>query len=245
MTGWRTFLGEQTATFARRRGGWALTLMAVFLCLFTALLAAVQMDELHRTDRALTHALQAGRSSVLDALARALTTLGNFGLLVALGLLAALYLWRRRKPWAACLLLGTLIGHPLSLAIKLLANRPRPSQERDMVEVLMPTSGTSFPSGHALSAVLFFGFLAYLAWVLLPRPRLRRALAAGLAAIAVLIGLSRVYVGGHWFSDVLGGWAVGLFFLIGFAELYRRMVSEKELAPEPGEETSGAAATTA
>jgi undecaprenyl-diphosphatase len=81
-----------------------------------------------------------------------------------------------------------------------------------------------------MGAVLFYGFLAYLAYVLIPDRRRRLMAVALLAPLPILIGVSRIYVGGHWFSDVIGGWIVGLFFLVGFAEAYR-LLAGREVAP--------------
>lgn len=69
-----------------------------------------------------------------------------------------------------------------------------------------------------------------MARVHLRRPKTRLLLALGFAVCPILIGLSRIYVGGHWFSDVIGGWTAGLFFLVLTAEAYK-IVGARELAP--------------
>lgn len=66
----------------------------------------------------------------------------------------------------------------------------------------------SFPSGHAASSVVIFGLIALIAWHLLPQPY--ASIAVGLlVALIVLIGISRVYLGAHYATDVLVGWLVG------------------------------------
>jgi undecaprenyl-diphosphatase len=90
--------------------------------------------------------------------------------------------------------------------------------------------GLAFPSGHSAQAVALYGALAWLAWEL-GRPRRTRIWACCAAAgIAFAVGLTRVYLGVHWPTDVVGGWLLGigwLALLIGFAAALRR-----EPAPE-------------
>jgi undecaprenyl-diphosphatase len=108
----------------------------------------------------------------------------------------------------------------LDLALKEVVDRPRPAG--DGIQVIVPATGLSFPSGHALSSCLVYGFLALMAWTHIRRCGVRRLVTAILALLPVGIGLSRVYLGVHWFSDVIGGWAAGLFCLLLLAEADRR-----------------------
>lgn len=93
--------------------------------------------------------------------------------------------------------------------LKLAIHRPRPATY-DVNDVILPSY--SFPSGHAASSVVVFGLLAYMAWKLLPHPW--GAVVAGIIAVIIIaIGISRIYLGAHYPSDVLGGWVVGLIGL--------------------------------
>ena len=82
-------------------------------------------------------------------------------------------------------------------------DRPRPS--RELVDVREVATGLSFPSGHAVTTVLLYGFLFYAAGEAIPDRRLRYPAQALCVIIAVLTGLQRVWAGAHWPSDVLGG----------------------------------------
>jgi undecaprenyl-diphosphatase len=99
-------------------------------------------------------------------------------------------------------LLGAFLSQ-LNGAVKLAVDRPRPSPE--LVDVREVATGLSFPSGHAMTAVLLYGFLFYAAGQALPDRRLRYPAQALCVTIAVLTGLQRVETGVHWPSDVLGG----------------------------------------
>ncbi|HVK02530.1 MAG TPA: phosphatase PAP2 family protein [Armatimonadaceae bacterium] len=225
---------------ARRREAGALAVMIALLLAFGLLLYAIRDGNGERilaTDVRITRAIQSYRSAPLDAAAHFFTFVGGFAVMAPVAVTLGALLLRQGRPRAA-LLLGTalLAGHPLNFALKMLARRPRPSADQDLVDVLAAASGTSFPSGHAMSAALFFGLIGFFAYVMLPSPRGRALVGALMIALALLVGLSRVYVGGHWFSDVVGGWSVGLFLLIAFAEAYR-LIGARELAATRREST--------
>ena len=115
----------------------------------------------------------------------------------------------RHRVDALIILLGVIFiaaGNALKLAV----GRPRP--EYLLVDSVPAT--LSFPSGHALFAVIFGGFLIFLAGELV-QPRLARwSLQAGLALLVLAVGASRVYLGFHWPSDVVGGYLFGIVVLL-------------------------------
>ena len=93
---------------------------------------------------------------------------------------------------------------------KLLIHRPRPSGDIPYYQEL----STSFPSGHATVAMALYGFLIYIICKNISTQRKKLAVLFVGASIIVLIGLSRMYLGVHYFSDVLGGYLVGLIWVI-------------------------------
>lgn len=210
-------------------------LLVVFLLLT---LAVLHIPALSALDREISRAFQrVSRADPFVALARLLTHLGDMRTLAILGAVAVAFFLLRARPWAALLTAVTLVGHPLNLLLKMPVGRDRPDDT--IVAVLLPATGSSFPSGHAMASVMFFGFLALMAWVHLRRRKTRLLLVLAFAACPVLIGLSRIYVGGHWFSDVIGGWTAGLFFLFLIAEVYKS-VGARELSPHGQRSTPGA-----
>ena len=110
----------------------------------------------------------------------------------------------------------------LNLGLKEWVARPRP----DAALALIEETGYAFPSSHTVVAVAFYGALIYLLgqWEAFPgRPALRRAIQGALALLIVTIGASRVYVGAHWPSDVIGGFLFGALCLAALAAMYRMM----------------------
>jgi undecaprenyl-diphosphatase len=152
---------------------------------------------------------------------RGVTTLGNNPLPVAsVAAAVAVFLvlrWRAE----ALVTAGTLLGYPLEFAVKNLVHRPRPGSS--LVHIDQVIHGYGFPSGHAVFFFCFYGLLAVLLLVRLPNTAERNALAALCVAVIALGGLSRVYLGVHWPSDVLGGYLLGALWLAALLWVYRRM----------------------
>jgi undecaprenyl-diphosphatase len=144
------------------------------------------------------------RTSLLTHLAKVVTWLGSGGFTWGLvTVCAALLAWRRRWAELWVLLAGMAITQIGVVGIKDLVERPRPPGS------LIDTSGFSYPSGHAAHSVVFVWLAVTI--VLRLRPGMARATAVVVAGfvLTALVGLSRVYLGAHYLSDVSGGWALG------------------------------------
>ncbi|MGZ6214295.1 MAG: phosphatase PAP2 family protein [Candidatus Limnocylindria bacterium] len=110
----------------------------------------------------------------------------------------------------------------LATGLKFLARRPRPLPPA--VEVIVaPLDGTSFPSGHVLTYVIFYGFMAHLVSIEVRDPLLRRTTVAGLLGLVALVGPSRIVQGHHWATDVAASYLIGLVCLLGLVRLHRRL----------------------
>lgn len=192
---------------------WLALLLAAGLLFGTSLLLVELADEIFeqeamvQLDRQLFAALQSLRSDGLDRVMVAITELGGAWVTVPLGLLVFGWLgWQRR--WAlAWYWVGTFLAARLSLAtLKWGLERERPLNIYSGYETF------SFPSGHATTAMLVYGFLAFL--LARGRPRHWRALLLSVAGVLIAaIGLSRLYLGMHWLSDVIAGYALGLAWI--------------------------------
>jgi undecaprenyl-diphosphatase len=159
-------------------------------------------------DRSIYEALYAGHRPLLLAIARFLTALGEPTVLIAAGAAAALWLWYAgRGRLGLVLLLIALIGRGLSEVQKYEVARVRPALEPHLVVV----KTQSFPSGHASSSMIFYLAMAI---ALTAGTRWHRAAAPGAVLLSLLIGTSRVMLGVHWPSDVVGGWAFGMLWVL-------------------------------
>jgi undecaprenyl-diphosphatase len=135
-----------------------------------------------------------------------ITALGGFAVLALVTLLVCGYLLVQKK-WggALMLLVATAGGTAISEGLKMGFNRPRP----DLVAHVVETTSMSFPSGHAmLSAVTYLTLGALLARTQ-EKQRLRGYVLGAAILVTLLIGVSRIYLGVHWPTDVLAGWCLG------------------------------------
>lgn len=224
-----------TAYWARLRKGRRLAFLGLLLSVFAALAIIAHSVRLLHLDVQFTRTLQHAHPLWLNYLVIAITTSGSTLFLLGLGLGIAVALYRAGRTRAAWFSLLSLLGLPLNWLLKQLVDRPRPAG-KDLVLVIVHATGYSFPSGHAMASSMFYGFLLFLLWTEGPSTRLRRIGAIGLVFLIVSIGVSRVYLGDHWLSDVLAGWIAGLFFLILLIQAYR-------LATEKPQETRGSMQT--
>lgn len=159
-------------------------------------------------DRTIYETLYAGHRPALVVIARIFTALGEPTVLVAAGFLLAAWLWwQRRGRFALALLLVVLIGRGLTEVQKYWIARARPDLEPHLVVV----KTSSFPSGHATSSMIFYLTLAL---ALAAATRWQRPAAALAVLLSFCVGLSRVMLGVHWPSDVIGGWAFGLLWVL-------------------------------
>ncbi len=173
---------------------------------FLELAEEIAEDETRELDIAVLRWFAAHRSPALTLFFGAVSTLGSWSFVGALTLLLCIAAALRRQLRAAATLAASACGIPaLVVGLKPLYARPRP----DVVVHLDFVDSASFPSGHAIAASVFFGTLALIV-ARQTHNEVRRALIASLALLAVgLVALSRIYLGVHYPSDVVGGVLVG------------------------------------
>jgi undecaprenyl-diphosphatase len=167
-------------------------------------------------DVALTRQVQRIDVPGLPAVVQAVNWLGSTPVVIATAAALALLLTCRGHHAEALLIAVSLLARIANPLLKALAASPRPSA--DLVHVTA-ASGPGFPSGHVMGTVLFFGCLIYLARRRGSFPG-SRLVQVGAAIVIVAMGFSRVYVGAHWPSDVLGGYLWGAFFLLVLVSLF-------------------------
>jgi membrane protein DedA with SNARE-associated domain/membrane-associated phospholipid phosphatase len=200
--------------------------------------ASIAMDVVHHDpitqfDIEVAKALHAHGSPAALTIATTITLAGSPIVIVPLALLVGAILIRRRQ-WV--FLVGWLTalvgGAVLDGALKILFRRPRPVWN----DPWAMAHGWSFPSGHAMGSLVAYGMIAYLAIAEWPRWSVRLAVIGGVTLLVLLIGLTRLYLGVHYFSDVVGGYAAGAVWLatcISACEVARRR-SRSTAQPDEG-----------
>ena len=245
---------SQILTFLRRMLRIARTEIAAVTALFIVALGVLTFLELARdvagTDgQAFDQAVLGWMQPVagdprgpwwLKEAAADLTSLGGISVLTLFAVVAIAFLLIQHKRLSALLLvLGLAGGVGLSEGLKALFERARPPAAFQAVETL----NASFPSGHALLATVFYLTLGVMLTRAFPRAHLKAFVLGSAMTVALLIGLTRVYLGAHWASDVFAGWCAGAawamaLWLVAYAVGRRQAVSDKGphddvLPPEP------------
>jgi membrane-associated phospholipid phosphatase len=189
-------------------GGFVLAVLA--LAIFSWLASNVWSGEALRFDSLVRGTVHSWASPPLTRAMRLATFLGSAFVLVPLGLLAAWWLVHTGRRHAAWLFaLAVLGGEVLENLLKLFFRRPRPVPFFGYPE----PSTYSFPSGHATLSFCFYGVLAVILAARLRSPARKAALLVSAGLLALAIGLSRIYLGVHYPSDVLGGFAAAAIWL--------------------------------
>lgn len=130
-----------------------------------------------------------------------------------------------------CCAVNLVLVVVINQVLKFIIQRPRPDGFR-----LATASGFSFPSGHSMAAMAFFGLLAWLVWKYEADRRLRRLYATGFALVIVMIGVSRIYLGVHYASDVLGGFCLSMAWLAVYTRVAVPLFIGKDDLGSSGEE---------
>ena len=179
-------------------------------------------DELELIDRPVVRFMALHRAQTLTTFMKAVTFLGgNVFVSVTLGLVGVVAYVKTRSPRWPAFLSATIVGAiALDNLVKLLVGRPRPE-----FHPLVHPSGSSFPSGHAVAAAALCGAIAF---IVTRRMGWRSAVWvwAGALFVTLLVAVSRVYLGAHWPTDVIGGLVLGSFWTAVTATATRYLVSE-------------------
>ncbi len=149
------------------------------------------------------------RSEGLTAVLKVITYMGNWQTITAICLLLLL-IPKTRMRYGIPVSAGALFATLLNKGVKILFKRPRPDESLHLIE----QGGYSFTSGHAITSMVVFGLLIFLVRKYVADRRTANLLTVLLCIPLVFIGLSRIYMGVHFPTDVLGGWSLGLAILM-------------------------------
>lgn len=197
-------------------GKWLLLLAA--FCLFMLLVYALKTDNLRLFDQRIYTIVSNTISSNLTPLMRVITEFGGTtGMILICALSALCLLIMKKRLLAFCMVSNLAITAASNVVLKHIFIRPRPSGYR-----LIEISGYSFPSGHSMASMAFYGFLIYLVWHKVEIKWQRYLLCALLGGLIVLIMVSRIFLGVHYASDVLAGALVALIILILFTSMTKK-----------------------
>lgn len=172
-----------------------------------------------------------------EPLTRIMGILTNFGgAYMLIGLAIMITIFSKNKKTAFIIDLNLIIITIFNLILKNIIQRPRPEGYR-----LIAESGYSFPSGHSMISMAFYGLIIYMIWKTMKNKKLRNIVCVLITILVILIGISRIYLGVHYASDVIGGFVVSIAYLIVYVSITKTILKidrednkkkEKELENE-------------
>lgn len=198
------------------------TIIGCALIFFGFIASQIVQNPVISFDETLRYWVYEQRSPLLSAIFIPITYMGNWQTITVLAAILLAIPKTRGDiglPFAVISLSSTVVYK----VVKGIFERPRP--ELDVR--LIPQGGFSFPSGHSMNCIVCFGILIYLIRRYCPNCRIANILTVLLAILIIGIGTSRVYVGVHFPTDVLGGWSLGLAFLMGSILILEKIRGEK------------------
>lgn len=158
-------------------------------------------------------------SDNLTPVVKVITQFGGAMFLIAVATILSIAIKNKK---VALLIWGNLgISALLNQVLKYIIQRPRPTEFR-----IIDESGYSFPSGHSMVSAAFYGFLIYLIYKNVKNKHLKWGLITLLSLLTILIGISRIYLGVHYTSDVLAGFLIAISYLIIFVTGMKFLIEE-------------------
>ena len=213
------FTPEERAGLPRRfaalaRKNWRLLIVLGCLGVFLMLLEDVLEGDLIRIDALAYHFIvERLRTLWLTPVMESISSLATPVVLIVMLLVIAAFAPGRRPGW--CCAVNLVLVTLLNAGLKLLIARPRP----DEAIRLVAESGYSFPSGHSMAAMAFFGLIIWLVWRYERDRRQRLLLCTAFSIVVLAVGFSRIYLGVHYASDVIGGFCASLIWLAFYTRL--------------------------
>lgn len=202
----------------KRNLRWILLILSTILVII--IIENLFQNEIGRFDNAVYQAIAQIIREPITSVLKVITNIGGAICVVAICILTLLVLQEKR--YGIYMTFNLLIITISNFFLKNIFERPRPTGFR-----LIEETGYSFPSGHSMVSMAFYGFIVYLIYQHVKNPYLKWSLCILLSLLIILIGISRIYLGVHYASDVAGGFCISIAYLTLFTKVYKEnMVSE-------------------
>lgn len=195
----------------------------LFICLlmFIAILEDVFEKEIMKLDILGYGLISTIISENITPIAILITNFG--GAITLIGLTIIFLLIMKNKKMSFSILLNLVIVTFLNIFLKNIIQRPRPDDFR-----LINETGYSFPSGHSMISMAYYGYLIYLIFKFVKNKKLKVFLITFLCILILTIGLSRIYLGVHYTSDVIAGFVLSVSYLIIYTSIIKKYIIERE-----------------
>jgi len=194
---------------------WIILLLG--LIIFFEILEDVYANEIHNFDSQIYKAVSYFISDEFTNVVKIITNIASVPVIIAVTLISII--WIKDKKINVAIVSNLVIITALNQLLKRIIARPRPIEHR-----LIDEKGYSFPSGHSMVSMAFYGFFIYLAYRKIKNPYIKIIVCTLLSVIIISIGLSRIYLGVHYPSDVIAGFCISISYLALFTNVTKKYI---------------------
>lgn len=181
--------------------------ITILILLVLIIYGLIVIQKIQNFDNAVYNIISKFISEPVTVIAKVITTMGSAYVIIPATIISAILFWK--KEYGKLILINLCVLILINQGIKFIIKRPRPEVIR-----LIAEKGYSFPSGHSMISMAFYGFMIYIIYTNVKNNYLKWGLITSLTIIILLIGLSRIYLGVHYASDVLAGFLISIAYLI-------------------------------
>jgi len=196
-------------------------IMLIFIIMFFAILDDVMDEEIYSLDVKGYNFVTMGMNENLTVVAKVVTRMASPIILALFAFILLATMKNKKIKYTA--IINLAMAALLNFLIKNIIQRPRPVGHR-----LIDESGYSFPSGHSMVSMAFYGYFIYLINKNVKSKKTRILATIGLTCLIVSIGLSRIYLGVHYTSDVLGGFCIAVSYLMVYTGVIKWLSKNRQ-----------------
>lgn len=195
-----------------------LILSFIFLLCLIFIAFLIKKNYISNFDNFVYHYLSLGISPKLTNIYKIITSLSSAIMVVVVAILMLVLI--KNKKYGILSSINLINVVLLNQLLKIIFSRERPN-----ILMLIDEKGYSFPSGHAMTSTAFYGFIIYLIWKTNIKQDKKILFTVILSSIILLVSISRIYLGVHYASDVIGGICISLVYLIFYINLIKKYLS--------------------
>lgn len=207
---------EKVIQLSKNNKRWII--LTICLVVFVVILEDVFDNEIVVLDSTIFNMIQMIRSDYLTDIFKIITLFGNASMLITISVLILVIV--KNKKIGIMVILNLLAVGILNQILKYIIQRPRPIENR-----LIEESGYSFPSGHSMGSIAFYGLIIYFIFKYIKNKKIRNIYCIMLSLLILLIGISRIYLGVHYTSDVIAGFVISIAYLIVFITIIPKLIN--------------------
>ena len=182
-------------------------ILTISLILFTIITYAIFNNKINTIDQNIHSYILNIRNDNLTSILITITNISSAYALIVLSILLLLIMKKKKLP--LLISLNLIISFISNQITKQIITRPRPIGIN-----LIEETGYSYPSGHAMISMAYFGFIAYLIYKYVKNKLIKTILISSIFILIILIGFSRIYLGVHYLSDIIGGFLLSIVYLM-------------------------------